>query len=375
MLRLTLASFGLLLSLPLLFTIHTLWFWKVTLLVGEYGHRLALLTALLAWWCWRGKEVTASLMAVTATGILLTPLLSAAWLAQRLPSQMEAAFGESASGEPLVWKDLWLGWATPKVAPREYQIEATPSCPVVRRLLLYPAASSQPAPVILVVHSGGWQNGSAEEFPGWSSQWATEGYAVVSLEYRLAPKWTWPAPLDDVRDALAYLRIHATEMNVDASRVVLFGRSAGGQIATAAAVQLRDPAIRGAVSLYAPADMVFAHRFADPEDVLDSFKLIGQYMGGDPEKLPHFFQSASATLTADSSCRPMLLVHGQRDILVWHLQSSRLAEHLRHQGVPHLFMDLPWATHAFDYPYHGPGSQLLRYALRGFLKARLGQRE
>lgn len=374
MLRLTLAFFSLLLPLPLLVTFQTLWFWKATLIVGEYGHRLAVLTALLAIGCWRGKEVLATVLATTATLVLLTPLLTALLLARDLPAQMTAAFGHAASGAPLSLKDLWLGFGAARVTPTEHRLPDM-DAGVSRRLLLFPAASdqAQPAPVILVIHGGGWQNGSAEEFPEWSSQWAAEGYAVVSLEYRLAPKWTWPAPLEDVRDALAYVKAHAEEWHVDASRIVLLGRSAGGQIATAAAVQLRDRAIRGVISLYAPADMVFARRFADPEDVLDSFKLIRQYMGGEPEVLPELYQSASATLTADAACPPMLLVHGQRDILVWQLQSRRLAEHLRQKGVAHHFLDLPWATHAFDYPLYGPSSQLLRYAMRSFLKSRLGQ--
>lgn len=372
MLRLTLASFSLLIALPLLFTFNTLFMWKVTLLVGEYGHRLALGSLILVLFCWFSRSYVAMIMSALASGILLSPLVTAYVLSLSLPAKMKAAFGSSLPTNPIVWSDLWLGGRMPKQDSTEYLLpERAPGA--VRRMLFFKAHSDKPAPLILVIHGGGWQNGSAEEFAEWSSQWAAEGYAVASLEYRLAPQWTWPAPLEDVQDTLAYVRQNAASLKVDASRVILLGRSAGGQIATAAAVQLHDPTIRGVVSLYAPADMEFAHRFADPEDVLDSFRLLRQYMGGDPVQEPKKYRTASATLTADSTCPPMLLIHGQRDILVWHLQSSRLAEHLRRKDVPHVLLDLPWATHAFDYPLHGPSSQLTRYAVRSFLQARFSQ--
>jgi len=367
MLRLTLALFSLFLSLPLLITFHSLFMWKATLLVGEYGHRLAVLTLLLAVWCWYGNKVVLSALSVLSSAVLLSPLITAVWMSWQLPASLASAFGAKPDGVVLSLKDLWLGFGAEPTEPREFLLP-NDKVQSPRRLFFYPAHSDKPAPVVLVIHGGGWQSGSAEEFPEWNSQWAAEGYAVASVEYRLAPQWTWPAPLDDVRDALTYLQAHARELHIDAQRVVLLGRSAGGQIATAAAVQLRDPAIRGVVSLYAPADMVFASRFADPKDVLDSPKLLGQYMGGKPDQVPEAYRTASATLTADVACPPMLMIHGQRDILVWHLQSRRLAEHLLQQGVPHFFLDLPWATHGLDYPLYGPGSQLTRYSIRVFLK-------
>ena len=66
------------------------------------------------------------------------------------------------------------------------------------------------------------------------------------------------------------LKEQSAALGVNGSRFVLIGRSAGGQIATAAAYALDDPSIRGCVSLYAPADMPFAWRYADPNDVLIS---------------------------------------------------------------------------------------------------------
>ena len=61
------------------------------------------------------------------------------------------------------------------------------------------------------------------------------GYAVASIDYRLAPEFKWPAQRDDLLAAIRFLRAHAAALGIDEDRLVLLGRSAGGQIATAAA--------------------------------------------------------------------------------------------------------------------------------------------
>jgi acetyl esterase/lipase len=62
-------------------------------------------------------------------------------------------------------------------------------------------------------------------------------------------------------------------------------------------------------------------------------------------------------------------MHGQLDALVWHRQSERLAQRLTDAGVPHVFISLPWATHAFEVNVNGPGGQLTTYAVEWFLAA------
>ena len=81
------------------------------------------------------------------------------------------------------------------------------------------------------------------------------------------------------------------------------------------------------------------------------------------------YDSASAILLADRTSPPTLLLHGRRDPYVWYLQSQRLAARLTALGVPHFFLDLPWATHGFDFNPRGPGGQLSAYAVERFLAA------
>jgi len=65
---------------------------------------------------------------------------------------------------------------------------------------------------------------------------------------------------------------------------------------------------------------------------------------------------------------PTLLLHGARDELVWVRQSRRLAAVLQRKQARYLYLEFPWATHAFDFNFNGPGGQISRYAVLNFLK-------
>src|SRR5690606_39651091 len=69
-------------------------------------------------------------------------------------------------------------------------------------------------------------------------------YAVAAIDYRLAPAHPWPAQREDTHLALAWLKANATKLGIAADKLVLFGRSAGGQIAAAVGCTANDPAIR-----------------------------------------------------------------------------------------------------------------------------------
>jgi acetyl esterase/lipase len=233
----------------------------------------------------------------------------------------------------------------------------------------YPAdMGSEPAPCLVVVHGGGWDNGSRREFATASHRLARRGIAVAALDYRLAPGATWPAQADDVRMAISALKQQADALVIDPQKIVLMGRSAGGQIAQAVAASGTVPNLRGCIALYAPADMHYAYKYADQRDILDSGKLLRQYLGGTPAEAKGAYDSASAYCLVSRRTVPMLLLHGTNDELVWQKQSSRLAERLAQNGVKHVYLELPWATHAFDHNDNGPGGQIALWAIERFVR-------
>ena len=91
-----------------------------------------------------------------------------------------------------------------------------------------------PRAAIVVVHGGSWRRGDKANL-NWRAvcQWlATAGYVTVSINYRLAPAWSFPAQLDDVQDAVRWLRDPAVvdRYNIDPDRIGAFGGSAGGNL-------------------------------------------------------------------------------------------------------------------------------------------------
>ncbi|MFJ7207081.1 alpha/beta hydrolase [Streptomyces sp. NPDC098789] len=105
-----------------------------------------------------------------------------------------------------------------------------------------PAAATGPLPALYYMHGGGMLMGNAwSVLPRLLREWALElELAVVSVEYRLAPAARYPAPLEDCYAGFDWVAGHAAELDVDADRIVIGGKSAGGGLAAALALLARD---------------------------------------------------------------------------------------------------------------------------------------
>ena len=357
----------------------SLWAWKLAILADEYGHWLGLLVlvvAFVAGWVLIGAPRSLTLLlCLVATVAFLRPVFSARELAATLPGQLHEAFGVELARPVLSMKRLYGGvrMAPVRISTEVYAHPAGQDLSLdIYRSVANPAGGGEkPRPCILVIHGGGWDDGDRTQLADWNPRFVAWGYVVVAIDYRLAPKYIWPAQRDDVLAAVAWLKSNAGRLGIDPTRIVLLGRSAGGQLATAVGYGARDPAIRGVIALYAPHDMPYAWSVSRTDDALNSIKLFRQYFGGapdTPERLA-LYESASGQLLARSDSPPTLLVHGQLDTLAWSRHSERLNQRLEELGVPHYYLKLPWATHGFDFNPDGPGGQLAGYAMETFLSA------
>lgn len=121
-----------------------------------------------------------------------------------------------------------------------------------------PADAGANPPCVLFVHGGGFHKGSIDSAD--TNAWGVAdetGAVVVSVNYRLAPKFTYPAALIDVYEALHCVVANAESLGVDGSRVTLWGESAGANLVAGAALCARDkggPAIVGHVMIYGAFD-------------------------------------------------------------------------------------------------------------------------
>lgn len=359
-LRFVLALALLMFGMVVLIRAKYVWLFQVQVGATEFGHWFALGALFIAvagpWRTWP------TLIAVLAFALLISSAVRGAWFAKDLAAQFKAP----ATTSPFSWTRLWrMNSASSAEMMTLYFAEHAGETLAMN---FYPGSTDKPVPCVIVIHLGGWDSGSRHEFAESCRTLQDHGYAVASIDYRLAPQSPWPAQYQDVLDAIHFLQAGASAYLIQPDQFILMGRSAGGQIASAVAYGAKDPAIRGCISLYAPADLNFAWSYADPNDILNSDKLLRQYLGGTPKEKPAEYNSASGILHVTPQSVPTLLIHGTIDEMVWVKQSQRLAAKLSEAGVNHYFLELPWATHAFDFNPNGPGGQLTEWAILEFLK-------
>ncbi|MEU7032954.1 alpha/beta hydrolase fold domain-containing protein [Streptomyces sp. NPDC046237] len=105
-----------------------------------------------------------------------------------------------------------------------------------------PAGITRPLPLLYYMHGGGMVMGNAwSVLPGLLDDWAlTLELAVVSVEYRLAPQARYPGPVEDCYAGFVWAAEHAADLGIDADRVIVGGKSAGGGLAAALALLTRD---------------------------------------------------------------------------------------------------------------------------------------
>ncbi|MBK1831588.1 alpha/beta hydrolase [Verrucomicrobiaceae bacterium R5-34] len=195
---------------------------------------------------------------------------------------------------------------------------------------LYQPESESPTPAVLLVHGGSWALGDDRyQMSAIARRLAKRGYLVMNVTYRMTPEWFFPDPVDDLKQALAWLRSHAGELNVDAGRIGLFGYSAGGQLVAMLGLAGDEPGVRAIVAGSTPHDMTLV---AD-EDVVKVF-LRGTY-----EEYPDGYRAASPLFNVTVSSPSMFLYHGTRDDVVVPEHSVKMQRELARKGIPH---ELHW---------------------------------
>ena len=110
-------------------------------------------------------------------------------------------------------------------------------------------------PAVVVVHGGNWTSGSRIAFvPQFLEMLTAAGFNWFSIDYRLAPRHPLPAALDDLREALAFIRCNASRFSVDPERIAFLGDDAGGHLAALLATE-GPLGVRTVVTFGAPFDL------------------------------------------------------------------------------------------------------------------------
>jgi len=358
-----------LLSLLTVFAAPTSKLWLVQVVVGEYSIvfiRVTLIVLLFDIATGLNSFIEI-LFGIYAIVLYLSPIVRAYFIAQKLPNDLEKAFGkirgENKLSVPFCFSKLLK--SVPKVPFKTLTYVTYDE--ITLKLDYYNSTIGGKRPCVIVIHGGSWISGDSRQLPELNSYLSTNGYNVAAINYRLAPKWKYPSPNEDTKAALKYLREHGDELNIDIENFVLLGRSAGGQISALAGYTLSDMGIKGVVDLYGPVDMIWGYMTPTNPFVLDSNKTLVTYLGGDYDEMPERYVSSSPIEHINEKTVPTLMIHGHTDALVFDEHARRLANKLTQSRIPNYFLEIPWGTHGLDYNLNGPGGQLSTYSIHFFL--------
>jgi acetyl esterase/lipase len=239
---------------------------------------------------------------------------------------------------------------------------------------VYTPASGGAAPVVICIHGGAWKRGSRSSYRFIGALLADAGYLVLSLDYRLmrGPTNIYPAAIDDVRSAVAYVRAHAAELNADASRIALMGDSAGGHLS--AFVGLTDAAaIRVIVPIFGIFDL--AAQWNADLSTLPHDNFTEQFLGVPLSENRRIYFEASPLTHAirANNAVAVLLVWGTTDDVVAPAQSEAFLLALKQAGffVRTIVQAAPhyWVGDPLDEP--GSYSAFFAARLLRFLNERL----
>jgi acetyl esterase/lipase len=238
---------------------------------------------------------------------------------------------------------------------------------------LYLPDGGEPAPVVAWSSGSGWMADNGKEGAALVAPFFLErGYAVAGITVRSSSQATFPAQLEDVKGAFAWLREHAAEHGVDAERLAAMGNSSGGWVAVMAGLHA---GVQAVVDFYGPTDFLQMD-----EHMPDGGAEFKAFLGGidgchDDAASPESRLVGGPILERLEECAranpityvrpgapPMLILHGQADPYVPHHQSELLFQALEEHGNAATFYSLPGVRH--EHPYVEDASLAAGYVVR-----------
>mgnify|MGYP006430703135 CR=1 FL=1 len=267
--------------------------------------------------------------------------------------------------QPLVITDILRGISLPEIRIQRDIPFAHPEG-VELKLNTYQPLETGKYPTLVIIYGGAWRQGKPSNNEAFSRYMANQNYTVIAINYRHAPKHQFPAQLEDVQRAIQYIQDHAKELEVDTERMAIMGRSAGGHLAMLAAYQ-HPMKFRAVINYYAPVNLSKGYYDLPSPDPINIQSVLRNFLGGTPEALPERYQEASPSSYLKPNLPPSLLIYAGRDHLVQAKFGKRLDQNLQAEDNLSVYLEIPWAEHAFDALFSGTSNQLALYHTERFL--------
>lgn len=206
-------------------------------------------------------------------------------------------------------------------------------------------------PVIVNVHGGGWVYGDKEKYQYYCMSLADHGFAVVNFSYRLAPKFKFPAPLEDTNAVFHWVMRNAETYSFDTTRVFGVGDSAGAQLLALYSCICTNPAYATSYAFSAPEHFaptaialncgVYEIQFRNKKDLVAN--LMADYLPGKGTENEKELNSVLRNVT--NNFPPSFIMTCEGDMLVE--QAPPLVERLQQLSVP------------VEYHYYGDKDHIL----------------
>ena len=208
-----------------------------------------------------------------------------------------------------------------------------------------------PQPTVIYMHGGFWAAGTKEGSMMSLLPWFEMGWNVVNVEYRLARVAPAPAAVEDCLCALKFVVAQAKTYNVDTSRLVVSGESAGGHLALSLGMIPEsaglDRECASATALPKVAAVINWYGITDVGDVVDGphrANAAMQWMGSLPNR-EEVARRVSPLTYVRAGLPPILTIHGDNDTTVPYPQAVRLHEALAKVNVPNQLLTIPGGRH------------------------------
>jgi hypothetical protein len=179
--------------------------WMLAVGVTEWGHLVAifgLLTLLPGLTLSRPAKFGAA-FGVIGVVLALSSIARGYALADNVRAGLDEAFGAEANVDrvPMALADILLGVPLPDIRTSTATY-AAPDGHALRMDLCLPSNQDKPAPAVLMIHGGSWRSGDRTQLSRLNRYLAGRGFIVAAIDYRLAPRHTYPAALEDCRAAV-----------------------------------------------------------------------------------------------------------------------------------------------------------------------------
>ena len=240
-----------------------------------------------------------------------------------------------------------------------------------------PKNAKGPLPCVVCIHGGGFRAGKRDGYDGLIQNLARNGFAAVTVSYRLAPKYQFPAAVHDTKAAVRWVRANAAKYGIDPDRIGVTGGSAGGHLAQFLGVTPGVAEFEGdggnphvssqvkcVVNVYGPSDFTKSYGKS-----VDAAEVLPLFLGGNLQTaLPAHIRSSPLNWVTPNAA-PTLCIHGTEDKYVAHEQAVWMIDRLKASGVEAQLLTLQGAGHGFK----GKDAESADQALIAFFKKHLGQ--